>query len=161
MADEHRDTLGMPDILDEYPVPAGRAMDGVLGFRMLSVDHDEAHAQAPVTDAIRQRFGLVHGGAYAALAEMIATEATVHHVWPQGSSAMGLSNATNFLRPLSEGTLHAHARRRHGGRSTWVWDVDMTDDRGRLCAASRVTIAVRPRPASASSDLDAGDHARP
>jgi len=142
---EHRETLGMPDVLDEYPVPAGRAMDGVLGFRMLSVDGHVARAEAPVTDAVRQRFGLVHGGAYAALAEMLATEATVQQVWEAGNRAMGLSNATNFMRPMGEGTLHASARRLHAGRTTWVWDVEMTDDEGRLCAVSRVTIAVRPR----------------
>ncbi len=144
-ASEHRDTLGMPDVLDEYPVPAGRAMDGVLGFRMLSVDGDEARAEVPVTDAISQRFGLVHGGAYAALAEMLATEATVQQVWKDGKRAMGQSNATNFFRPITEGTVHARARRRHAGRTTWVWEIDMTDDDERLCAVSRVTIAVRPR----------------
>jgi 1,4-dihydroxy-2-naphthoyl-CoA hydrolase len=142
---DHRDTLGMPDVLEEYPVPAGRAMDGVLGLRMLSVEGGEAHAEAPVTDALRQRFGLVHGGAYAALAEMLATEATVQQVWDDGNRAMGLSNSCNFLRPMSDGTVHARARRLHAGRTTWVWDVDMTDDEGRLCASSRVVIAVRPR----------------
>ncbi|HEY7629464.1 MAG TPA: PaaI family thioesterase [Thermoleophilaceae bacterium] len=142
---EHRETLGMPDVLDEYPVPAGRALDGVLGFRMLSVDGDEAHAEVPITDAVRQRWGLVHGGTYAALAEMLATEATVQQVWGEGNRGMGLSNATNFVRPVSEGTLHARARRLHAGRTTWVWDVEMTDDEGRLCAVTRMTIAIRPR----------------
>jgi acyl-coenzyme A thioesterase PaaI-like protein len=42
--------------------------------------------------------------------------------------------------------VHAEARRRHRGSTTWVWDVDMTDDEGRLCALARVTIAVRPAP---------------
>lgn len=135
----------MPDVVDEYPVPAGRALDGVLGFRMLSVDGDEARAEVPITDAVRQRWGLVHGGTYAALAEMLATEATLHHVWDEGSRAMGLSNATNFVRPISDGTVHATARRLHGGKTTWVWDVALTDDSGRLCAASRVTIAIRAR----------------
>jgi 1,4-dihydroxy-2-naphthoyl-CoA hydrolase len=142
---EHRDTLGMPDVLDEYPVPGPRSLDGVLGFRVTELGEEAARAEAPVTDALRQRFGLVHGGVYSALAEMVATEATVHAVWGRGDRAMGLSNATNFVRPISEGTIHAHARRLHAGRSTWVWDVDLRDDDGRLCAASRVTVAVRPR----------------
>ena len=34
----------------------------------------------------------------------------------------------------------------HRGRTTWVWDVSFTDDEGRLCATSRVTLAVRPAP---------------
>jgi 1,4-dihydroxy-2-naphthoyl-CoA hydrolase len=40
------------------------------------------------------------------------------------------------------------ARRRHRGRTTWVWDVDFTDDAGRLCATTRMTIAVRDLAAS-------------
>ena len=59
---------------------------------------------------------------------------------------MGQSNHTNFLRPVSEGVVHASAQARHRGRTTWVWDVDFTDDGGRLCATSRVTMAVRPQP---------------
>ena len=66
----------------------------------------------------------------------------------RGRRALGLANNTSFLRPVSGGTIHGLATRRHRGRTTWVWDVDMTDDEGRLCATSRVTIAVRPLPAS-------------
>jgi len=69
----------------------------------------------------------------------------VQQVWPDGNSAMGQSNATSFLRPVREGTVRARARRVHAGRTTWVWNVDLTDDDERLCAVSRVTIAVRPR----------------
>ena len=143
---EHRQTLGMPDVLDEYPVPGPRSLDGVLGFEVSQLGDAEATAQAPVTDSLRQRFGLVHGGTYAALAEMLATEGTVRGVWDDGNAAMGLSNATNFMRPITEGTIHARARRVHAGRTTWIWDVECSDDQGRVCAISRVTVAVRPRP---------------
>jgi uncharacterized protein (TIGR00369 family) len=60
--------------------------------------------------------------------------------------AMGLSNQTSFLRPVTQGAINAVARVRHRGRTTWVWEVELTDDDGRLCALTRVTIAVRPRP---------------
>ena len=60
---------------------------------------------------------------------------------------MGLSNSTSFLRPITEGTIHAHATRLHRGRTTWVWDVRFSDDAGRTCAVTRMTIAVRPLPA--------------
>ena len=58
---------------------------------------------------------------------------------------MGQANDTTFLRPTSEGHITANARTRHRGRTTWVWDVEMSDDEGRVCALSRMTIAVRPR----------------
>ncbi len=143
--DENRDTLGMPDILEEYPVPGPRTLDGVLGFRVIEVGEGTARGEAEYADRVCQRFGVVHGGAYAAFAEMLATEATVHQVWAGGDGAMGSSNYTSFLRPIKSGTIHASAVARHSGRSTWVWDVDFTDDDKRLCASSRVTIAVRPR----------------
>jgi 1,4-dihydroxy-2-naphthoyl-CoA hydrolase len=143
--DEHRQTLGMSDVLNEYPVPGPRSMDGVLGFTVTELGEDEVLGMAPVTDSVRQRFGLVHGGTYAALAEMLATEGTVRGVWEQGSTAMGLSNATNFMRPITEGTIHGRARRIHAGRTTWIWDVECRDDQDRVCAVTRVTVAVRPR----------------
>ena len=62
-----------------------------------------------------------------------------------GNYAVGLSNQTSFLRPITEGTVHAEATRRHRGRTTWLWDVEISDDAGRLCAVSRMTIAVRPQ----------------
>jgi uncharacterized protein (TIGR00369 family) len=71
-------------------------------------------------------------------------------VYPDGYIAVGMSNQTSFLRPIRHGTIHAEARRRHRGRTTWVWEVDFTDDDGKLCALTRVTMAVRPIPASGS-----------
>jgi uncharacterized protein (TIGR00369 family) len=87
--------------------------------------------------------GLVHGGVFASIAESITSLATALAVIPEGRIAQGLSNQTSFLRPITEGTIHAEARRRHRGRTTWVWEVEITDDHGRLCALVRMTIAVR------------------
>jgi uncharacterized protein (TIGR00369 family) len=59
---------------------------------------------------------------------------------------MGLSNQTSFLRPITEGTIHAKATRRHKGRTTWVWEVEIFDDDGNLCVLTRMTVAVREIP---------------
>ena len=67
-------------------------------------------------------------------------------VAPEGNMAMGLSNSTSFLRPITDGVVHAHATRLHRGRTTWVWDVRFSDDADRTCAVTRMTIAVRPAP---------------
>ena len=66
-------------------------------------------------------------------------------VFADGNTAMGLSNQTSFLRPITGGTITAVARARHRGRTTWVWEVELTDDAGKLCVLTRVTVAVRPR----------------
>ena len=136
--------VGMPKVGGEV-VEESDCLDGVLGFEVVSIGDGEAVARFPVADRVRQRFGLVHGGAYAALAEMIATEATVAVVHPDGFAAMGSSNDTSFLKPARGDWITARARARHRGRTTWVWEVDHTDGEDRLVAVSRVTIAVRPR----------------
>jgi 1,4-dihydroxy-2-naphthoyl-CoA hydrolase len=135
--------------VDEAPqpaVPLEQTLDGVLGIETLSVGEDVATSRLAITDAARQPYGLVHGGVYAAMAESLASIATAMAVYNDGNIAVGLSNNTSFMRPATQGHVHATATRRHKGRTTWIWDVDLTDDDGRLCATTRVTIAVRPRP---------------
>ena len=121
-------------------------MVGTLGIELFDTGDEVARGRFPVADPVRQPYGIVHGGAYAALAETIVSHATAMAVWPEGMIAMGQSNHTSFLRPVSEGTVHGEARRKHRGKTSWVWEVEFTDDDGRLCALTRVTMAVRPRP---------------
>jgi 1,4-dihydroxy-2-naphthoyl-CoA hydrolase len=118
-------------------------LNQVLGFHILEAGERVARGRFEVTDAVRQPMGLVHGGAYAAFAEALASAATYSAVAADGSIAVGQSNHTSFLRPVTEGTVRAEATPRHSGRTTWLWDVEFTDDEGRVCALTRVTIAVR------------------
>ena len=128
-------------------IPVENTFDGLYGLEILAQSPEEVSARVPVRDAIKQPMGLVHGGVFASIAESITSMATAVAVQADGLSAQGLSNQTSFLRPITEGTVHAVARRRHRGRTTWVWEVEITDDADRLCALVRMTIAVRPLPA--------------
>src|SRR5690349_18286012 len=121
-----------------------QGFDGLYGLEILAMSDEEVRAQVTVRDELKQPAGLVHGGVFASIAESITSFATWAAVQPAGNVAQGLSNQTSFLRPILDGTIHAIARRRHKGRTTWVWEVDITDDRDRLCALVRMTVAVRP-----------------
>jgi len=118
--------------------------DALYGLEVLEASDELVRARVTVRDEIMQPFGLVHGGVFASIAETLASAGTALTVMPEGMVAMGQSNNTTFLRPIVEGTVHARAQRRHRGRTSWVWDTEISDDAGRLCAMSRVTIAVRP-----------------
>jgi 1,4-dihydroxy-2-naphthoyl-CoA hydrolase len=118
--------------------------DRHYGLEVDEAGEDLVRAHVPVEKHVTQPLGLVHGGVYASIAEALASLGTNIGVVPRGSVGLGMSNHSTFLRPISQGTIHAVARRRHRGRTTWVWDVELTDDEERLCAVSRVTIAVRP-----------------
>jgi 1,4-dihydroxy-2-naphthoyl-CoA hydrolase len=120
--------------------------DRLYGLRFVAFGDDEVRAEVDVRAEIKQPLGLVHGGLYASLAESMTSLATAAAVILEGRMATGMSNSTSFLRPILEGTVHAHAVRLHRGRTTWVWDVTFSDDAGRTCAVTRMTIAVRPLP---------------
>jgi uncharacterized protein (TIGR00369 family) len=115
--------------------------DALYGLEITSLTPEEAHAHVAVRDELKQPAGLVHGGVFAAIAESLSTLATAEGV--DGRVVRGLSNQTSFLRPITTGTIRAVARRRHRGRTTWVWEVDILDDDDRLCALVRMTVAVR------------------
>jgi uncharacterized protein (TIGR00369 family) len=131
--------------LASLPIPPEESFDALIGLRRFDITDESARGEVPIRRELLQPWGLVHGGVYASIAESLASWATALAVIPGGDIAMGQSNSTNFLRPIRAGTIHALATRRHRGRTTWVWDVDISDDDGRLCATSRVTIAVRAR----------------
>jgi 1,4-dihydroxy-2-naphthoyl-CoA hydrolase len=104
-------------------------MAALIDVEILEETEDQVRARVPVTDALRQPLGLVHGGVYATIADTITA---------RGGRA--ISNQTSFLRPITEGTIHVSARRRHQGRTTAVWEIDISDDAGKLCALVRTTI---------------------
>jgi 1,4-dihydroxy-2-naphthoyl-CoA hydrolase len=138
-------------VTEEPPVPFERTLDSHLRRETQEMTDERVVATMSVDDQpVLQPMGIVHGGVYATIAEGMTSEATFRAVYPDGNIAVGMSNQTSFLRPITRGMIHAEARRRHRGRTTWLWEVDFTDDEGRLCALTRVTIAVRPIPASGS-----------
>jgi 1,4-dihydroxy-2-naphthoyl-CoA hydrolase len=117
--------------------------DRHYGLEILEAGDELVRGRVLVGEHVTQPTGLVHGGVHAAIAEGLASLGTNHGVAGEGMVALGMSNDCSFLRPIGSGTINATARRRHRGRTTWIWDVELTDDEGRLCALSRVTVAVR------------------
>src|SRR6185503_9138320 len=117
--------------VDTYPAPG--TLDDVLGFEMLEAEPERCRARFAVDRRVQQPGGLVHGGAYAALAESMVSVTTYLAVAGDGNFALGQSNATHFIRPATEGFVHAEATPIHRGRTSWVWDVRFTDDEDRLC----------------------------
>jgi uncharacterized protein (TIGR00369 family) len=120
-----------------------RGFDRLYGLELLELSETRARARVAVRDELKQPTGVLHGGVYASLAESMTSLATGLAVLDRGATALGQSNDTSFLRPISEGTVNALATRLHGGRTTWVWDVRFSDDAERTCAVARTTIAVR------------------
>ncbi len=125
------------------PEPGVPGFDTVYGLELSHCSDEIAHGQVRVQDALRSSGGFVHGGVYSAIADALATHGTAASLAGQGRVAIGLTNQTTVLHPMANGTLHGTARRRHRGRTTWVWEVEIADDDGLVCVVGRVTVAVR------------------
>jgi uncharacterized protein (TIGR00369 family) len=132
------------DSLPATLLPLERTFEGFLGLDWHELTDSSVRVSFGVRDDLKQPLGLLHGGIYSAVAETMASVATVRVVWRDGLIGSGLSNSANFLRPITAGTVHVTARCRHHDDREWLWSHEFRDDQSRLCALVDVTIAVRP-----------------
>lgn len=134
--------------MSERKIPgtaSGTDLNSALGFEFDDFEIGRVTGHFEIDDRVRQPFGIVHGGAYAAFAESLASAGTFAAVAESGKIAMGMSNQTQFLRAKTEGRVNAEAVAIHRGSTTWVWDVSLRDEEDRVLAVCRMTIAVRDR----------------
>jgi 1,4-dihydroxy-2-naphthoyl-CoA hydrolase len=118
--------------------------DALIGTEWLDDDPERARARVPIRDDLRQPVGLMHGGVMSSLIESVCSRATALAVLDEGMAAMGQSISVSFIRPITAGHAEVRAQARHRGRTTWVWDAEVIDAEGKLCALAQMTIAVRP-----------------
>jgi 1,4-dihydroxy-2-naphthoyl-CoA hydrolase len=112
--------------------------DLLIGLTFTRVTEDLLEAEVPVTEALTQPYGLVHGGVYASIVETLASAASALVALPRGQSTVGLENTTSFLRGTRGGKLTGRATPLTRGRRSQVWNVDVLDDDGRVVATGRV-----------------------
>ena len=132
-------------------IPLERTFEGFLDLEWLELGPASAHVRFRVRENLKQPLGLMHGGIYAAVAETVASVATVNNVWREGFIGSGLSNYSSFLRPITEGVVDVRARLRGHDEREWTWGHEFRDEQGKLCALVDVTIAVRRAPSDATA----------
>jgi 1,4-dihydroxy-2-naphthoyl-CoA hydrolase len=118
------------------------SMPGHLGIAFTSRGEDWLEATMPVDRRTHQPFGRLHGGASVALAETVASMAGAMTVDPAERVVVGLEINANHLRPVRDGLVTARASAEAIGRTTQVWTIRITDERGKLVCLSRITLAV-------------------
>lgn len=115
-----------------------------LGIEFTAFDEQSLTGTMPVDTRTLQPFGVVHGGAYVALAETLGSAAAALCV-PPTHIALGLEINANHVRSASEGIITGTARPLHIGNSTQVWEIRMENEQGQLCSIARHTVAVKPK----------------
>jgi len=115
-----------------------------LGIEVVEVGDDFIKGRVPVDARTRQPYRILHGGVSVVLAETLGSVGAAYAV-EAGMSAFGLDINANHLRAASSGWVTGTARPVHLGRSTHVWQIELTDDKGRLTCVSRLTMAILAR----------------
>ena len=113
---------------------------GFMNLEVVSIDldKDEIVIKMPMRPEFERRAGTgqYHGGAIAALIDIAGDYALVMKV---GGGVPTINFRVDFLRPGTNTSLTAKATTRRLGRSVAVVDIDVFDDKGKLCAVGRGT----------------------
>ena len=112
-----------------------------LGIEFLEVGDDFICARVPVDSRTRQPLGLLHGGVSVLLAETLGSCGAAFSA-PPGYRAVGLDINANHLRGVTSGWVTGTCRPVHVGRTTQVWQIELTNEAGELTCISRITMAI-------------------
>ena len=112
-----------------------------LGIEFLEATGERVVATMPV-EGNTQPFGVLHGGATAALCETVGSLGAALAAGGD-KIALGIEINVNHIRAVRDGTVTATAVPLHKGSTTAVWDIRVVDDHQRLTAVSRLTLAIR------------------
>jgi 1,4-dihydroxy-2-naphthoyl-CoA hydrolase len=127
-----------PDAQDVSP------FSGLIGIEWQEQSPEEGRARIEVRDELKQPYGFLHGGVITSAIDEMCSRCTVLEVLMEGNVAMAQTIDISLLRSVKDGHVNITARRRHRGKTTWVWEAEASDDEGRLCALAKVTVAIRP-----------------
>ncbi|MEM1219869.1 MAG: hotdog fold thioesterase [Bacteroidota bacterium] len=99
-------------------------------------------ATMPVDHRTKQPAGLLHGGASVVLAESVGSVASFLCLESMEKMAVGLEINATHLRAVRSGLVTAVCRPARVGRSVHVWNIEISDDQGRLSCVSRLTVSI-------------------
>lgn len=123
----------------------GKEPSNLLEFLNIEVvEESDGHMvmSMPITPKVHQTKGFIHGGANVVLAETAASVGASRLIGDD-EITFGMEINANHLRTVRDGMIYATARMRHRGKSTQVWEIDITDEEDNLTCVSRCTMAVK------------------
>lgn len=112
-----------------------------LGIEFLEVGDDFIRARVPVDERTRQPYGLLHGGVSVVLAETLGSCGAAFAA-PEGHRTVGLDINANHLKGVTSGWVTGITRPVHIGRTTQVWQIELSNEAGELTCVSRITMAM-------------------
>lgn len=121
-------------------------MTGYLGIQATELRDDMLIASMPITDKVKQPFGILHGGASVVLAESVGSIASNLIIDSHNLVGVGMEVNANHLKSVADGTLYAYCAPFHIGKKSHVWDIKIKNEKDILICISRLTVAIIEKP---------------
>lgn len=128
--------------LSELNALGNNTMAQTLGMEFIEIGEDYLKLQMPVNQHTHQPYGILHGGASAALAETVGSVASSMCINNEKQICVGMEINCNHVRPKREGNVIATALPLHLGATSHIWDIRITDEGNKLICVSRLTMAI-------------------
>jgi len=113
----------------------------VLGLSVISATPQRVEATADWAEERTTVFGGLHGGYIMAIADSVGALCASQNL-PEGAETSTIESKTNFLRPVTGGTVTIVAAPIHVGRTTIVVQTAITRDDGKSVSLTTQTQAV-------------------
>ncbi|HEX3767453.1 MAG TPA: hotdog fold thioesterase [Puia sp.] len=120
-------------------------MNELLGISITEIGENFIKATMPVDKRTHQAYGILHGGASAALAETLGSIGSVIIVDPEEYICVGVEINANHIRSVRDGYVTGTAIPLHIGASSHVWEIRIVDKNEKLVCVSRLTVFVKKR----------------
>jgi 1,4-dihydroxy-2-naphthoyl-CoA hydrolase len=110
-----------------------------LEIEYIDIGDDFLVAKMPVNTRVHQPYGLLHGGATAALAESVGSAASSFFVDNSRFIVKGIELSINHLKSIKEGEVTATAKIIHKGRTTHLWEIKVRNENNDLISIGKLT----------------------
>jgi uncharacterized protein (TIGR00369 family) len=127
--------------LDALNTSSANTMVAHLGIVYTRLGDETLEAEMPVDARTHQPFGLLHGGASAALAETLGSMAG-YMMTREGQCVVGTELNATHHRAVSQGKVRGVCQPLHLGKQTQSWDIVVFDEQGRRCCTCRLSTMV-------------------
>jgi 1,4-dihydroxy-2-naphthoyl-CoA hydrolase len=117
-------------------------MTSTIGIEITDIGDDFICGKMPVDERTIQPFGLLHGGASVALAETLGSIGGGIKVYQNNETVVGIEINANHLKSARDGWVYGKASPIRIGKKIQVWNIEITNESGKLICVSRLTLAV-------------------
>ena len=132
--------ISKQEVLDRCNSRKKGTLMETLDITFVDVDFEgqSITAKMPVTKAVYQPDGVLHGGATAALIETVGSVAVFVFKQTENWIVRGIEISANHLKSIREGDVFATAKPVHLGRTTQHWEIKVTDKEGALISIGKL-----------------------